>query len=177
MTHSLIIVLLTATLIFFSACDTDSTTDTDITLTSCLENKRWESCDLPEFTENNTSSFNLLGAYGDDINFGNKRIVGSWILYDMDENGSKISSSTYSLSSYDFFNDGTGNISTMQTSGYGITYGVSAYGESFITSLNHASSLPITYTIYGQKDGCYLVVKESVIYFSDATTHYFCKIQ
>ncbi len=169
------IVLLAITLISFSACGSSSSTDDNTTLNSCLKDKAWESCNLPEFKNNDTSPFNLLGHYGDNVYLGDKKIVGLWTLYDMDENGSKIEPDTYTHAQYEFFNDGTGRLSTLQTAGHEITYGVSTYGESFITTINHASELPRIYSIYGTKDDCFLVAKQYGNYFSNTSTHYFCK--
>jgi len=171
------IILSIIVLTVFSACGNSSSSDTNTTLNSCLENKAWESCDLPEFKNNDTNSFNLLGYYGDNVYLGDKKIVGSWTLYDIDENGSKIEPDTYTHAQYSFFSDGTGRLSSLQTGGHEITYGVSTYGESFITTINHASELPRIYSIYGTKDDCYLVVKQNGNYFSYTTKHYFCKIR
>ncbi len=174
------ILLLATTLVLFSACGDDSTSiDTNTTPMTCENNISWGSCGLPKFINNNNSnSYSSLGYYGDDVYLGDKKIVGSWTLYDIDENGSKIEPNTYDHVQYRFFSDGTGRLSSLQTGGHEITYGVATLGYSFITSTPHSAvNLPQIYSIYSQKDDCLLVVKQQSQYFLEATTHYFCKIR
>ncbi len=167
------IVLLAITLISFSACGSSSSTNDNTTSSHCETNISWGSCGLPEFIQNPIEAYNLLGMYGDDIYFGDKKIVGSWTLYDMDENGSKIEPDTYTHAQYEFFNDGTGRLSSLQTAGHEIDYGIAPLGYTLLTS--YKGGLPTIYSVYSQKDDCLLVVKQPAQYFLEATTHYFCK--
>ncbi len=166
------IVLLAITLISFSACGSSSSTDDNTTSSHCETNISWGSCGLPEFI-NNYQTYGALGYYGDDVYLADKKIVGSWTLYDMDENGSKIEPDTYDNVQYEFFNDGTGRLSSLQTVGPEITYGVAGLAYTLMT-LN-ASELPEIFSVYTYKDDCLLVVKQPAQYFLEATTHYFCK--
>jgi len=168
------------TSVLFSACGegggtVDPNSSTESATIPCELNTSWGSCGEPELIFSSNETANPLGVYGDNVYLGNKKIVGLWQLYGIDENGSKSDLDIFTEQYFRFNNDGTGNFNNALIGGGSILYGVNSASHSFIISADHAYNLPTIYSMYSYKDSCYLVIKQDANHFADQTLFYLCQ--
>jgi len=171
--------ILILTSVLFNACGegggtVDPNSSTETSTIPCELNTSWGSCGEPELIFSSNETANPLGVYGDNVYLGNKKIVGSWQLYGIDENGSKSDLSIFTQHYFRFNNDGTGMFNSARVE-VPILYGVNSASHSFIISTDHAYNLPTIYSMYSYKDSCYLVIKQDANHFADQTLFYLCQ--
>jgi len=182
--HKLLSICALVLSLLFAACgsnggDTNTTNASSSSSGSptlpCELNISWSSCGIPEYISSpDISPANLLGQYGDDVYFGNKKIVGKWQLFGVDENGSKTGLTIWETSYFEFYADGAvTSVSAHGESNKSRTYGVNSAHTLLIA--DDLGSLPEIFSLYTYRDECYLVVKYNASYFvADALSYYFC---
>jgi len=141
----------------------------------CELNISWGSCGEPEYLDiAYNAPTNLLGQYGDDVYFGNKKIVGKWKLFGIDDNGSKEELDVWAHTYFEFYSNGSASNTTLISSqSRALTYGV--IGAHTLILTDNTVSLPEIFSLYTYRDECYLVVKYNASYFvADALPYYFC---
>jgi len=167
------------TSVLFCACGKSSGTvdpncSTETSTIPCELNTSWGSCGEPELIYSSDETANPLGVYGDNVYLGNKKIVGSWQLYGIDENGSKSDLDIYTKQYFRFNNDGTGNFNNALIGGGSILYGVNIGSYAFVVSTERSVG-PTLYSLYSYKDDCYLVIQQIANHFADQTPFYLCQ--
>ena len=116
-----------------------------------------EEINYPEFISNSGKTTNLLGHYGDEVYFGDQKIVGKWHGFYIPEGGEALLSGIADTD-YIFNNDGTGYYSPHQDltgTSSSFKYGIDN-SAILIISNGNGSSLKI-YSIAGYKDNCFKI--------------------
>ncbi len=121
-----------------------------------------EEINYPEFISNNGKATNLLGYYGDEVYFGDKKIVGTWTTRDIDENGSVSQANAWD-DTFRFYGDGTGDYkdNLLSSGGPGsFTYGIDN-SAILIISYGGLNSLEI-YSISGYENNCLKIFQTDI---------------